>query len=184
MIVEGKGHVAPSPKIIELDEDETKVIRIRSKLIAEEKGYNPNNAFVGWIGEGALAKYLREQLGVSRLCDACSHPYGDGGIDMTVYDVDLQVKTHRQGNSCVIARVKDKKLREFKFDIVVFCEMQTDPLEPNQSCALLGYIFRKQISKWGAHERAQGGYWHIRIDPKYLSPMARLPKYLKAKEKS
>jgi hypothetical protein len=184
MIIEGKGHIAPSPKVIELDEDETKVIRIRSKLIAEEKGYNPDNAFIGWIGEGALAKYLREQLGVSRLCDACSRPYGDSGIDMTVRDVGLQVKTHRQGGSCAIARVKDRKLREFKFDIIVFCEMRTDSLKSSQSCALLGYIFKKQISKWGIHERTPRGYWHIRIDPKYLSPMARLPKYLEAKGKS
>lgn len=184
MNVEGKGYVMPAPEIVELDEDETKIIRIRSKQIAEERKYDLDNTFVGWVGEGALAKYLREQLGISRLCDACSRPYGDGGVDMTIHGIDLQVKTHRQGGACTIARVKDRRLKEFKFDIVVFCESQTDPSEVKQTCALLGYLFRKHLSKWGIHERAKGEYWHIRIDPKYLSPMLRLPKYLKAKEKS
>lgn len=180
--VEGKGWIAPAPITIKLNEEEVRQTRSAAKYLHKEKPFmKESNILTGWLGEAAFAKFLYNQLGVHHTANFVILKSGDGGIDIELYGVKIQIKTHTLGKACVVRRIRGGQLEPLPAEILIFVEQLMKNEEKEQHLNLLGWVFRDDLLQHGKLVSNKG--WHrTQIDKKYLEPMIRITKYLLAKK--
>ncbi len=185
MLVEGKRHVAPSPlrifipawRIIELREiaHERERRRGYSKSASVWRhGVIDNPTFIGLVGEEALARWLSKELGKEILVNVNDAPRGDGGYDLMVYGVRLQVKTGTGEPVLRLRRENEKgQILLFNWDacISVTYQKKKDPL----IAILNGYIDRRKLSSLSRFVPSMRGPWtNTELANDYLDRMSKL----------
>lgn len=140
------------------------------------KGLVPGKSatFVGLMGEHAVAVYLSRR-GFPMFADVTLRPCGDGGADIHVVGLRLQVKTRRKGlgGRNYVRRVDRGRIVPFNCDAFVFAQWDETPTNP---VLLLGWAWRKDVAT-GTFERSPIGaaqHWNLRIQDVDLQPMSRL----------
>jgi len=181
MQVEGKGCVSPSPVRITLDKRDTLSVRVFAKNIAARKGWSESSSLIGFLGEAAVGKYVNDKAGIPRLWRAYDFEYiGDGGVDISVAEIKIQIKTQKYGKRCQIKRTANKKLVPLICDLFVFCKVITNLGQAEQKIDILGWIDAKNLQIKGTARMLDGDLF-TEIDTKYLEGPNRLVHYIIAK---
>lgn len=181
-IVEGKGFISPQPIGITLLNDEVIHIRAFARDLSQKKGYNERACFIGWLGEASLAKYLEKQVGTKYLCNCSILSGGDGGVDIEMCGVEMQMKTRYHTSICSIVKVKNGKLIAYQCDLLVFGNVISELSSQEQKIDLLGWIKLGDMEKRGIINITKDRLTFSKLDNKYLNPMSRLVKRVKAKQ--
>lgn len=131
---------------------------------------------VGLVGEAALCEYLTRR-GYEQRVDLVLRQFGDGGRDVEVSGLVIQVKTRRKGigRRSFVKRGDRGHIVPFKCELFVFAEWnETTPSEAPQ---LLGWMWSVDVSRGGRFERsplARARHWNLRVRDLDLLPMSRL----------
>lgn len=171
MFVEGKGEKAPKPVIIILNEFEVRSTRSRAKQIALMRSYSEDNAFLGWLGQAAVGKWLLETIGIRWKGDFKNYRYSDGGMDFPLFGKKYEIKSTRQQTSL------NPLPTPLKADRYVFCRNVSVLTAPIQQVALLGWIDRRLLCHYSSNMYPG---WPIEIKLEWLEPMERLLDHIRA----
>lgn len=179
---EGVGYKAPKPMLIRLDRRETSEVRAHAKLLHKRKGYDETSCFVGWCGEAALGKFIESSIeGIHRTVQLTILPTTDGGIDLIVCGLKIQVKTRYRSKVSYFEHWKGKRAVPLVNDLYVFARLRTAPSNPEQYIDLLGFVYKAELSKLGRQEK-KNGVFRLVIDEKYMNPIApRLTDLIRAR---
>ncbi len=180
-IVEGKGYISPKPIRIILLTNEVSHVRAFAKDLSKKKGFNERNCFIGWLGESALSKYLEQQTNIKHLCNCSILPGGDGGIDVKIFDIDVQIKTKHQSSTCSIVKVKNGQLLSYKCNVFVFGGVVSELFSREQVIDLLGWVELQEMENWGKIS-VKKQLTFSTLDQKYLQPMSRLVHKITARQ--
>lgn len=184
MFIEGKGWASPRPHTIELSSSEVHDIASAARVLAKHRNQDFRNWFIGLLGEGAWSKLLLDELNTRYKCDVSTLPAGDGGIDMEIAGITIQLKTHLDGGKCLVKRIsKDSKMLPLVADLFGFAQLNTPLGAPIQRIALLGYIGRDGLEQYGQLRPSPYGHFNLQIETKYLEAMSRFVTYIEAKNK-
>lgn len=179
MITEGTGMRPPAPVKIRLSAGDMTMLRAAAgelesakygkRTDAWGKGLVSNPMFVGLCGEHACCVFLNRKLGTNVQIDTMLRRYGDGGADIVLMGVRIQVKTRASGKRNLIRRVDDRKrLRGLAVHAFVFAQL----LESARTVHLLGWCHATDARKNGRLSKsARGDWWNIEVEEKYLLPM-------------
>jgi hypothetical protein len=189
---EGFGHVAPARIAIRIKSGESERFKNAANRRDEFRSYQKRAdrwgrgflksisglrqsaapIYAGFLGEHALAEYLGCQLGVELNVDTELKTAGDGGTDLSVFGINMQVKL-RQRNSGVnhIRRTSAGRIFELTAPIYVFAEW-----DKAQTVWLLGWMERGRIQQqqFKPSPISNANWFNIEIPDAQLEPMARL----------
>ena len=145
-------------------------------------GIISNPTYVGCVGEHAAAKYLSQRLGVRIEIDTEDRPNGDGGVDIVVFGVRIQVKTRTRDvrPPMVLLKRADEqgKLIRMKWDYCAHATWERD--ENPYAVNLDGYLSKKEAEDYGAYCKGRRGDWkNLEYDFRRLHPIAELVDVLK-----
>jgi hypothetical protein len=206
MIVEGIGKKAPTPVTVIVARHEMLVILQEAQRQSDHRGYARGGtwaqglkgdvvienvglitravrpAFCGNLGEYAACCHINRKFGIEvAACDFILRKFGDGGIDLKVFGLTLQVKTresNRHGN--LIRRIDDRgKVLEFSAQAFVFCEWGGF-----DSVQLLGWEWTKAIENREVVPAIVGDHQNIVVEDEDLQPMNRLVDNLEARREA
>jgi hypothetical protein len=161
----------PEPVLIRFDPKEVTDIKRVAASLSQKTGYPLYNCIVGWFGEAALAKHIQVRKFINYLLDGKLHPINsDGGVDIVVEGIKVQVKTHQNGGRCLVKRAKNGNLMTSVFvaDVFFFCEIEND-----SAVSLLGFIDKSELLQFSTTTNI-GRDSFLLVDTKYLLPTCRL----------
>lgn len=179
MITEGTGMRAPAPVKIRLSAGDMTMLRAAAEELESRKygkrtdtwgkGLVASPMFVGLCGEHACCVFLNRKLSTNVQVDTVLRRYGDGGADIVLMGLRIQVKTRSSGKRNLIRRVDDtKRLRGLSVHAFVFAQL----LEAQRLVHLLGWCHATDARKNGRLSKsARGEWWNIEVEEKYLLPM-------------
>lgn len=186
MLVEGMGTIAPAPVRIGLSRTELRILRdiaeqrnvyrgYARRADAWGRGFIKNPALVGLVGEHAVCKFLTCR-GFQRFADTALRPTGDGGRDIEVMGLVLQVKTRRNGigRRSLVKRGDRGRIVPLSCDVFVFVQWAEESPDEAQ---LLGWLWAKDASRTASFERSpipDATHWNLKIPDVLLLPMSRL----------
>lgn len=174
MFVEGVGYAIPKKQTILLNEKETRTVREYAKSLSNLKGYNPDNCFIGLSGEAALGKFILNETGRQRVANwELYNESGDGGIDIEISGLTVQVKTRSPKNN--INRVLRYTGFEFiarNSQVYVFCQVERQE-QGFTEVEIHGWIGENELTERGKF-RKYLNLWFTEIQPEYLYPISRL----------
>lgn len=180
MLTEGKGLRPPAPVKIRLTPSEVSFLqneagrrdsfrRYRDRKDAWGRGYTDGPTFVGLVGEHAVCAFLSRRLGVYLKVDTALRRKGDGGADVFVFGLRLQVKTKKTGTKNLIRRLDhEKQLRGLFAHAFVFARW----LENQRLVQLLGWIRARDVTEVGKFcKSTRDEHWNLDIEDHHLLPM-------------
>lgn len=182
MLREGEGFTAPAPVSISLSAGEMEYLRsvatrreqYRAYSQRSDKwgrGYIDSPIFVGLCGEHAVCTFLNRRLSCRLSVDTKLRGRGDGGVDVDVFGVTLQVKTRARGDRNLVRRVDRKGIRGLNVIAYVFCQLLTE----RRTVLLLGWIKSDELRTYAKSERSPVDvHFNLSVDAKYLRPMNSL----------
>lgn len=186
--IEGDGLRAPAPIMENLDPETVGECRRWAERRAQARnyagrsdgwgrGFNPNAALVGDLGEVAVRQYVNRRLRreVIKL-DRAVRNGGDRGIDFRCLGITFQVKTRQNGKDNLVRRVDDDgNLCPLVAQIFIFCRLETDPAADVQRVALLGWLPVDRLEEDGRREKSpRGDHHNLVVDDCLLDGMNRL----------
>lgn len=158
-----------------------------------------NPTFVGFMGELAFSKFLRDRLGEVYDVDVTLRKNGDGGRDFFVRGVRVQMKTAFTAYDDLLVRrqLSTGELVDLEWDVCVrgawpcrVCDCRqralsglfssTPDYSPCRDCvALLGWTTREHLLSAGPPEPAKrGDHYNLCLRPHMFLPMSRLLDHL------
>jgi hypothetical protein len=150
------------------------------------RGLTKSPIYVGLVGEYATVDYCARR-GFRCPIDLSLHPWGDGGRDMVIEGLTIQVKTRRKGigrRSLIRRGDAQGRILPLTCEVFVFCQWdETGDADPS----LLGWIWAMQIYRTGYFERSpivSASHWNLRILDTTLLPMNRLIDELEYRRRS
>jgi len=181
-LVEGKGKVPPSPDVVTISASEVEYVRLIAERRNSFRGYAHrqdtwgrglirNPAFCGLLGEHGLCSYLNKRLGTKLAVDGELRIRGDGGRDIEIAGMSVELKTRVTGERYLVRRLDDRRrIKEIVSDYVAFSKLISE-----REIHLLGWQTRSQfrlLSKLVKSTR--GEWWNLDIDERELRPMSQL----------
>lgn len=146
------------------------------------RGFIRDPILVGLVGEHATCQLLTRR-GFRCGVDLALRPNGDGGRDIEVGGLVLQVKTRRKGigQRSLVKRGDRGRILPFQCHVFVFAEWNDEP--PLYGPLLLGWIWAPDARR-EAFERspiATASHWNLKIRDAALLPITRLIDELQAR---
>jgi hypothetical protein len=170
--IEGRGYVAPGTTSILLNEEETRIVREYARNLSSLKKYSFENCFVGLSGEAALGKHILEETGIGRVANwELYDNEGDGGVDMKIAGLTIQVKTRFKGKENRVKRYTDDFIT-LESQFYVFCQVINQGINYTH-IDLLGWVSENELRQLGEFRKHKDN-WFIEVESKYLYPISRL----------
>lgn len=182
MMVEGRGHVKPRPEVIKLSASDVAFIRSVSAQRNAYRGYSSRRdvwgrgflddpAFYGLCGEHAACSFLNRRCGCRLQIDTALRMFGDGGTDIDVFGVRIEVKTRVKGRHYLVRRLDEqKKIKPLNADLYVSSKFVSE-----REVHLLGWMWRRELTEFSRFEPStRAGHWNLNIDETRLHPMSDL----------
>ena len=186
MLVEGKGIIAPAPvritistsvlaRLRDVAEDRDRRRGYAARRDAWGRGFVKNPTLVGLVGEAAICEYVSTR-GFRQSVDYHWRPFGDGGRDLVVEHLIIQVKTRRKNVSgcSLIRRGQRGRIVPLACDLFVFVQWSEDAPE---GAYLLGWQWAMFILRHAGFARsplATADHWNLNVPDPFLQPMNRL----------
>lgn len=195
MIAEGKGIVAPAPLKILFSDHERRVLfqcaqhldRYDSNggwrggyvgpIEVPNLGTLPSTAapiYVGKLGEWAVTELARRRFrSLVPPVDMTRKPLGDGGEDLLILGLGMQLKTRRKADRVSLVRVTDDRKRPvpLKGEVHVFCEWLG---AGDMIVKALGWKWTREMVRYPQVPARRGEHLNIEIPDADLYPMSRL----------
>lgn len=172
MFAEGLGYVTPKAIPVLLNEEDTRGVRKYAESLSILKGYAFENCFVGLSGEAALGKHILKETGITRTVNyELYNNQGDGGIDMNIAGITLQIKTRRKGQANRVKRYTTDFI-PLESQFYVFCQIIREGFNYLQ-VNLLGWISEAELQEQGRLRKHNNDFF-IELDSIYLYPISRL----------
>lgn len=185
---EGRGTTAPTPARVSIARP---VFRDLQALAAEReaargyaarsspwgRGLIGNPTLVGLMGEQACCLYLSARLRRGVDVDRRDRPRGDGGRDVEVFGVRVQVKCRRRRGDVLVRRqTREGRILALPWDVLVVSTWEAPAGEAgDQVVTLDGWTTRGRLLGLGAFGPARrGDHMNIAVRDSDLEPMARL----------
>lgn len=188
MQVEGIGKVSPAGIPFRVSSDDWAWLKIIVQKRNEYRGYSqsrntwkrgiiPDGEMIGICGEFGLTQFLNSRLRARLAVDDRLLTDGDGGKDVELYDLTMQVKTRGTSTKNLIRRVDDRRrLRPSVADLFVFAQFDCR----SRDGRLIGWIWTKTVRLVAKHQKStRGDWWNDYIADAELLPMDRLISELK-----
>lgn len=193
MMVEGKGRVAPAPIIVRISMADWIALGDEANRRAERRGYaSGRTAWArGLASSGtefpvvgvlppARAAILKGLLGEHAACvwsreasvDLAERRFGDGGVDLRMGNVPVQVKTRMRPPSLVRTTEADAQ----RYRAYVFCAW-----DGADCIALLGWSHRAEVVKCAKVLGKGGAHHNYAVEDAALLPMPRLRTFCEAR---
>ena len=193
MLREGKGNIPPKPVEVPIYDNELAKLSTEAERRAKARGYAQrsdvwgnglirNPILVGLVGELAVTKYLASKLAIKLSVDMEDKPSGDGGNDVLVYGVSIQVKTRRQrGTVWIRRRSESGRIQVLKWILCVAATWNPDDPAAVNIATLDGWKMRKDLPSQSSYTDARVGFhMNLELDDSLLEPMDSLVEYLRA----
>jgi hypothetical protein len=181
MQVEGKGLVAPAGIGVPLTPSDITRLQDIARRRDEFRGYRrsadqwkqgiiKNPTLAGLFGEEALCKWLNGRIGLHLAVNDKLLKKGDGGNDIDVAGMSLQVKTLITSKRPLIRR-DHGWIRPLDCDAFVFAKADYGSLVVR----LIGWIWASHVPDVGVFAQSPiGDWWNIAVESIHLQPMSRL----------
>lgn len=183
MLREGTGLVAPAPVSIKLSRGDAAMLqrfaheRDNYRQYTQRrdrwgKGLIGGATFFGYCGEHALCVFLNRKLRTRLAVDTVPRRRGDGGLDVVVCGLGLQVKTSVTSALNLIRRFDAAAgIRPLKSDVYVFARWHGESLTVD----LLGWAPRRDVLAFSVRQKSERAPHHNLVVPHdRLRPMAQL----------
>jgi len=179
MMTEGTGVRSPSPVKIQLSTGDMSMLREAAARLESArygkrqdtwgKGLVSSPMFVGLCGEHACCVFLNRKLATNVQVDTVLRSHGDGGADIVLMGLRIQVKTRSVGKRNLIRRIDgEKRVRGLSVHAFVFAQL----FESTRLVHLLGWCHAADTRKNGRLSKsARGDWWNIELEGKHLLPM-------------
>lgn len=181
--VEGRGQRAPVGKVVnlstcELDElrrlgrNRANFRRYEQRKDAWGKGFAMDAAFIGMVGELAVAKCFNSALGSEVLkIDTVDRKFGDPGYDFKIGDLTFDVKANRtNGRPLLVRRVDDKKrIVPLRADAYVLVDAQ-DVSKPR----VMGFAWAGKMHLFARSPHRDAKHCNIIVPREQLNQIGRL----------
>lgn len=187
MRTEGTGLRPPAPVPIKFSRSDFAFLREQAirrrnfrgyakRADAWGRGFISDPVFVGMCGEQACCAYLNRRLGTDLKVDTVLRYKGDGGVDIMVFGMRLQVKTRAIGSRNLVRRVtEEKKVVPIPVHAFVFAQL----LESEGKVNLLGWLPATEATEHGRQVKSgKANFWNLEVDAKFLEPMKDLAEHL------
>lgn len=196
MIAEGKGVIAPAPKLVSFSDHERRVIfqaaidldRYAGAAGGWRRGYSDPldiptlgkleattaTIYVGLLGQEAVRKLAQNHFGDLVLSnDFRRHENGDGGIDLRILTLSLQVKTRKHPTLPTLVRVDNGEGMAVPLtgDAHVFCHI---PDRGGFIVRVLGWKWTRDLKRYPSVPAVRGCHFNIEVPDADLEPMSRL----------
>jgi hypothetical protein len=183
------GFITPAPIIIPFEAEEIRPVRAFAKREARKTGWPVHNCFLGAMGEAALAKYIYEQLRIRYMMKTMIYAGpSDGGVDIRVADVKIQVKTHAEDRDCLVKATtgmtgRGRRTIPLRSNVFVFVEPVRDNIYGvGVKMAIQGWIKRHKLEERGQlRESYVGSHLNFHIGTEHLEPLSSLMALLRAR---
>lgn len=162
----------------------TEIARDREKRRRYSASENPwrrgiiqNPTLVGLVGEFALSLFLSNRLRERVEINTRDEPRGDGGVDLPVYGIPIQVKTRTNRNDILIRRETDNGfILPIRWEVCVSVTWT----EGDLVAMLDGWVRKSRMFEDADFVRGRRGSWmNLELGDEFLEPMGELPRYLK-----
>lgn len=192
MLQEGKGLIAPKPVEVHIVTADLLDLRRLAEMRARYRGYarRPDQwgqgltndpIFKGLVGERALTLWLNSRFKTNLDVDRRDLPHGDGGIDIWLFGISMQVKTRAYPGHLLICRERDGKIVEAPWKTCVSVTWDGREFANGAFPLLDGWIARTRALSSGQFKTARrGNHMNIEVPDQELECMNRLAGYLKA----
>lgn len=195
MITEGIGPHAPGVEQIRIESADRRILRDEAIQRVARRKYAGRNGtwaqglarggrsglssaeegtYVSMIGEYATCCYINRHLGKNAAhVNLDDEPYGDGGKDIVVYRLRIEVKTQQSHCDVCLVRVADERGRRVVQDshALVFCEYLRDR---DGWVSLLGFMPTRKAIKYPRVPAQRFDHVNVQIPLVDLLPMSRL----------
>lgn len=140
---------------------------------------------VGKVGEYAVVRYLSHRLDYAiQPVDFRKRETGDGGKDVVVFGMSLQVKTRQK--SAAVSLVRRKSGGGFDYPLCghahIFCQWQCEHDDHCLFAELLGWMPNREMRSYPLVPARRGDHLNIEIPDAHLHPMSQLVVELKSKK--
>lgn len=206
MIVEGKGNITPLSKRYLVSDCERRAIynfaRGLHRYDASATGWKAGflqdicipgfaplvkqqaTTFVGKMGEAAVRGLARQNLGnaIPPLDLELKHA-GDGGVDLNIFGLSMQVKTRVKQRSVNLIRVVDARGNDQPLhgDIHVFCEWLDSG---SMVVTVLGWMWTQSMLDYVIKPAWRGEHQNIEVPDADLQCLSRLWAELEARREA
>lgn len=140
--------------------------------------------YVGYCAEAAVIGVLNRRLGIKLSLDDRLRGGGDGGVDLQVSTLTMQVKSRRSGTSHALSRlslVRHSTDRGFvvfpKTTAIVFCESTIE----TRTVKILGWIYTRLALDLPIVPARRGNHKNIEIHDSKLEPVSALVDNIRAR---
>ena len=191
MLTEGVGKHMPVGVTIRLTHTEIKYFSAAAIKIEEFRGYSQRTdkwgkgyiespLFSGLCGEQALCKFLNRRLHTNLVPNTKIELLGDGGRDIVIDELVVQVKTIVSGHKCLIRRISAKRrLKPLICHIFVFAKLTLPTVK------LLGWITAIRATEVGSSEKSsRDEHWNLCIPKDELESITTLDKAILSRKVS
>lgn len=200
MNVEGAGVVAPARERVVLTGADKWIIKGEALRRNLERGYGRRSdrwgrglirdsrdgvppeavgSLVGIATEYAVCSFLNRRLGRRvAAVDLVSRAFGDGGRDIVVAGLSMQVKARqRDYGKNLVRRVRDDgRMEPIHGDIHVYCEYLR---ERQDVVDILGWLWTREMHDYPIVDAMRGDHKNIEVPDWDLLPLGRLVREIK-----
>lgn len=209
MNTEGRGESAPGVVVIPLTDSDLMVIKERSVQQAMERDYRrrgdawgqgltgglqvknsrdlrPDEAgpFIGMIGEYGVCSYLNRRLKIDvAAMDFQRRQHGDGGVDLKIFGLTIQVKTRTKSFSVSLIKRAERSglVVPLSACAYAFCQYTR---EQQNVVQLLGWSWARSLLGYPLVPARRGDHMNIEVPDVTLLPMTSLIDELKQRKAS
>jgi hypothetical protein len=190
MLVEGKGLVAPAPApitvprnvyayYVEQAQRRRSFQRYAQRADAWGRGLTTSPELTGFLGHWAFCNYLNRRMGTSLAPDMVPRRGGDGGVDIVIGNVTIQVKTRVTSRRNLIRRVDAaKKMRGLVCKLFAFARWEPEQMR----VSLLGWSEALSVLDVGRLRKSpRANHFNLDVGDEHLESVARLPDWVRAR---
>jgi hypothetical protein len=184
------GRVAPSPALVTLTPSDVELVRMVAERRNRYRGYTyrpdawgrgfvTNPALHGLLGELAACAFINKRLGTRLSIDSEDMRNGDGGVDIRVRGVSVDVKTRVTGHRCLVRRFDEhKRLMPLTADVYLFAQM-----ESARRIWLLGWMSSADMVSLARFEKSsRADHWNLDISESDLEMPSHLIRHIALQE--
>jgi hypothetical protein len=136
------------------------------------RGIVSDPILVGMLGEIGVCSFLNRRCGCRLCIDTELRARGDGGVDLSIAGMGIDVKTRNPRSKTNLYRRVDSRgdMRALKSQFYVFCQRVEDRV-----VHLLGWISADGLIERARFARSPVGDWfNLEVTDSHLEPMVRL----------